>query len=155
MSIEALQKTYLFAGLSPAELADVDAISTEQPFQTGDRLIEAGKQNDSLWILLQGPLAVRDSLPGGLELDLFKLKPGDLFGEMSFADGLPASASVIAEARGKVLRLPFADLRTVLASHPKSHVEVLRKLTQTFSQRLRLANQQIGKGFLSSFGLVD
>lgn len=155
MAVEALKKAYLFSGLRDEDLEVIDAIAAEQPIQAGDRLIEVGSVNDAMWILLSGSLVVRDSLPGGLEVDLFRLKSGDLFGEMSFTDNLPASASVIADSKGKVLKVPFQELRKIMKSNPELHVSVLEKLAFTFSQRLRAANQQIGKGFLASLGIVQ
>lgn len=155
MAVEALKKTSLLGTLEDSLLYEIDLISTEQPIQPGKKLIEAGQVNDSLWVLLSGALVVRDLLPGGLEMDLFRLREGDLFGEVSFVDALPASASVVAESQGKVLRIPFADFRVFLSKNPQAHIRFLEQLATIFSQRLRSANRQIGKGFLASLGMVD
>lgn len=155
MSVEALKKTYLFRDFYDTELSDLVAVAQTVTVQPGDRLIEAGKKNEALWILIKGGLVVRDALPGGLEVDLFRLKGGELFGEMSYVDHLPASATVMAETSSTILKISFAAFDGFLSKSPQTHVKVLEQLLKIFSERLRAANKQIGKGFLASLGVVD
>ena len=80
-------------------------------------LITEGTHPDNVYIVLSGVVDVRAS---GVVDDtpLAKLGPGELLGEMSFLDGAPASANVVAVEPVLVLTLPRSALRARLDRDP-------------------------------------
>ncbi len=68
------------------------------------------------------------------------LGPGDVFGEMSLLDGVPAIASVRAVRRTSLLRLPCSELTGVLERYPavRAHLEALRDARAEINARLPL-----------------
>ena len=155
MSKHLIQSSFLFSQLSDAELEAIQSLGVEESYGLGEKIIESDRPNDSIWILLEGYAVVRDSLAQGLEIDLCKLRPGEVFGEMSFVDSSAnASATVMASGPSKVLRWKFESLQEFFTDYPNAEVKVLRTLGKTFSQRLRRANREIKKGFMASLGLA-
>lgn len=148
-----LKTSALFSAFAPEALEELITLATEVELAPATHLIQAGETNDSLWLLLDGDVVIRDVLPGGLELDLVRLKRGDLCGELSFADDLAASASVVAETDVRLLRFRFDVLRPFFARHPDCHVLFLTELTAICARRLRHANEEIRRTFMASLGL--
>jgi len=67
------------------------------------------------------------------------LGPGDFFGEMSLIDGMPRSASVIAEDASVLLVIQARSFRSLLDEVP----DLQKKLLVTLSARLRAADAKI------------
>jgi CRP-like cAMP-binding protein len=106
----------------------------------GQILIEQGKTNLSLWMLIRGSARVCE-MDGKKKSEIYTLKPGDIFGELTYADTLPASATVEAADECVVLRVKFQDLEEVLQKQPLIKSMMLRKMIKIISQRLRRANE--------------
>jgi CRP-like cAMP-binding protein len=150
--LESLSKVYLFEGFPQDFLEQVSPHVAQALYSDGERIVERDAINDSLWVLLSGVGVIREQLPGGLEIDIYRLQAGDLFGDMSYADSQPASASVTAEGAVRVLRLPFDELDRLLEGRPDLNVRFLRRIVLIMSQRLRASNVEVKKSFLSSLG---
>lgn len=100
----------------------------------GETLIEPGKSNDRLYVVLEGELRV---YPGGRELPAQAiLGPGDCAGEMSIVDGQKTSALVIAAADSLLLVIPH-EIVWALVDH--SH-GIARNLLALLAGRVRNDN---------------
>jgi CRP/FNR family transcriptional regulator len=153
--LRLLRESFLFSDLSLEESEALARAVSVESFEIGDTIIDREQPNTALWVLIEGPAVVKDVFDGGLEMDLYNLQPGDLFGEVSYSDNLPPSASVIAKGQTRVMRIPFKELEVFFAAHPGTELKVLRKLAQTFSQRLRRANSEIRKSFMATLGYTE
>ncbi len=150
--VEYLSKVYLFEGFPKEFLEQLASIAKEAEIGDGERIIERDAVNDSLWFLLAGVALIREQLPGGLEIDIYRLQAGDVFGDMSYADSQPASATVTAEGQLRALRIPFDELDHLLEGNPQLNVRFLRRIVTTMSQRLRHSNAEVKKSFLNALG---
>jgi CRP-like cAMP-binding protein len=65
------------------------------------------------------------------------LGPREAFGEFSFADRRPASATVVATEPTEVWEIPYADLDQLLASDPAIALKVFRAMLGMVVGRLR------------------
>ena len=103
----------------------------------GEVLIEAGRPNDSLYLVLDGRLSVRlvstDAAP------MTTINAGEAAGELSVLDGQPASACVVAEAPSRVLVIDEQILWMLVNT---SHA-VSSNLLLTLAKRMRFGNQLI------------
>ncbi len=98
-------------------------------------VIAQGSPGEGLFVVLAGEVeVVRD---GGVASTL---GPGDVFGEMSLLDGVPAIATVRTVRRTSLLRLPASELLPVLARYPavRAHLEALRDARAEINARLPL-----------------
>ena len=129
-----LERMPLFSG---ADLHSIEGLLDSCPvreLQAGEILIEAGKPNRTLYLLLSGRLRIHldslDSQPVCL------LEVGESVGELSVIDQKPTSAFVAADAPSRVLEVDH-DLFWALAN--ASHA-VASNMLITLAQRLRANN---------------
>ncbi|MGH3130598.1 MAG: cyclic nucleotide-binding domain-containing protein, partial [Gaiellaceae bacterium] len=132
----ALSRTPLFAGLTPAQLFEVEAAMRPRAFDARSELCRAGEVGDALFVILDGlaHVLVTDPRTGALET-IARLRRGDVVGEMSLITGEPRVATVVAGLPTKVLELDREGFSAVIARHPP----ILGNLTRILSQRLAAA----------------
>ena len=92
---DALAKIPLLAGLPPSELLKLGEHLHERAFPAGSNVLIAEQPGEAVYFVLSGSLKVHAVRPDGTEIVLAVLGPGELVGEMSFADSLGRSASVV------------------------------------------------------------
>jgi CRP-like cAMP-binding protein len=134
--IEVLRQTWLLSDLSAEEAEAVLKRSNLNTRHKGDRVIETGAKNDSIWIVLSGRCGVVAG-EGPAMRTVAEIPVGGLFGEMSWLDGQSASASIVALEKSELIRIRFDDLDAFLAQHPDVHINMLRKFAINLSHRLR------------------
>jgi CRP/FNR family cyclic AMP-dependent transcriptional regulator len=136
-----LRSVSIFADLDPAAVAALERLAEVRDFPPGAVIVSQEDRGDSLYVLASGKVKVVLYGDSGREiiLSIFKT-PGDFFGEMSLLDNEPRSATVIADARSRLLVLSRADFEAHLESHPRTALRVLQEV----SRRLRRADAVIG-----------
>jgi len=101
-------------------------------FQRGERIIEAGKLEKMMYIILEGEVEI--SLSGGTErIVVAKLKKNDFFGEISLFTDNPRSATVMAVGNVKLVCI---DSDTQLKAFLMKNPSFAAKMVQTLGQRL-------------------
>lgn len=150
--MQQIKDCYFFKGYSDSQLEEVSRIAREQSFEAGSCIIEAGTTNESLYILIEGKAVVQDRLQQGVDIDLHRIRFGELFGEYTFVDPAPASANVVAKTLVRTLRFPFASLREFFKRHPDCELTSYKLLASNMSRRLRRANLEIRRSFLTALG---
>ncbi|MCK6441898.1 cyclic nucleotide-binding domain-containing protein [Elstera cyanobacteriorum] len=103
----------------------------------GTVLISEGTEGPDVYILLSGRAAVV-----GAGAVLAHLAPGDVAGEISLIDGMPASATVILTAPAQVLRINRAALMVRLESGDGLAFRFHRAVARVLASRLRGSNQR-------------
>lgn len=132
-----LTENWLLADLMPSEVSDLQRSASVENLVAGKVIIEQGRPNDTLWIVVRGKLAIQVPGADGKAQRVGELGPGDLAGEMSWLDGGSASASILAAEPTQVVRIRFADFDKFLWDRPDAHIQVLRKFAINLSHRLR------------------
>jgi CRP-like cAMP-binding protein len=112
--------------------------STARAFAAGDVILEEGAPASALHLVGSGSVAVEKAHLGG-RIALAELGPGDLVGEVSFLDGSPTSASVVAHT--EVTAYEFEGLEELLAAEPALAAGFYHSLAVTLAQRLRHGNE--------------
>lgn len=93
-------------------------------FKPGDVLLEEGAPSGTLWVLVEGKIAV---MRGAVEVARVS-EPGALFGEMSVLLHRPYTASVIAKSTGRAHHVENAS--AFLSSSPEVALHCARLLAQ-------------------------
>ena len=130
-----LSTSALFRPLQKSERRELATRFRARDALAGEVVIAEDGRGDGLYVVLAGALEVlRDGIVAGT------LGAGDVFGEMSLLDGVPAVATVRTLRRTSLLRLPPADLAAVLARYPavRQHLEALRDARSEINARLPL-----------------
>jgi CRP-like cAMP-binding protein len=143
-----LKDCFLFKDLSPSEFESLLRIFKEKSYRPGEVLLEKNSLNSFFYILLEGQASVRESTPENLDIDIYQLKPGEFFGEISFIEQQPVSAKVVAHNLVRTLRVSFSDLAQLFEKNPGIEVKFLRQLALGLTQRIRKANKEIKNNFL-------
>jgi len=101
-------------------------------FQNGERIIEAGKVETRMYIILEGEVQI--SLSDKIDkITVALLKKGDFFGEISLFNKTPRSATATAIGNVKVAFIDNAEqLRLFLIKNPV----FAAKMVTTLAQRL-------------------
>jgi CRP-like cAMP-binding protein len=107
--------------------------------RTGETVIDKNSPGRDIYIISRGSFRVHDDTAGD-DFVLAVLERGDIFGEMSFLDGAPRSASVSANCNGSLLKMGETEFAAMLKKEPEIAVQFLRFLSGVVCSRLRLAN---------------
>ncbi len=126
----------LFRGLSPEQLSKLAPLLHEQTLPAEANVITAEEPGGGACVILSGTAKVYVTHPDGTEIILAVLGPGEVVGEMSVADSLGRSASVLTLEDSTLL---WMDRRTLLTSMEQMPA-IARNLLGILSRRLRLAD---------------
>jgi type IV pilus assembly protein PilB len=136
----------LFAGLSPAEAADVESRMRRKDFTPQQTIFREGAPGDAAFLIVSGLVAVRhQDSSSGVEFLLAELGPGQMFGEMALMTGAARTASVIALEQTSCAVLERPDFERALIEHPG----IALALARVLAERLDKANRNVGIDFVS------
>ena len=132
----ALSELDLFEGLSSEQLEDLASLIHERTSPAGTSLITAEAPGEGAYVILSGTVKVYVTHTDGTEVILAVLGPGEVVGEMSLADSLGRSASVLTLEDSTFLWMDRAAFLRSMEEVP----EMARNLVGILSRRLRLAD---------------
>ena len=124
----------LLADAQPSTAEWIVSRGRTLPVAAGTVLVREGDEASHVMIVLDGLFGVRlhpNSAPA------VRLGPGELIGEISFLERLPASATVVALEDSVVLALEFGELDRHVAEDPVFAADVYRALGRVVARRLR------------------
>ncbi|MBN2586565.1 MAG: cyclic nucleotide-binding domain-containing protein [Candidatus Fermentibacteraceae bacterium] len=125
--------------LERSDIARIKRACVPLRVPAGQDLIEKGEGSDDLYIVTEGSFKVYDDTLGEDFVHAI-LEQGDIFGEMSFIDGIPRSASVRAISDGSVLRMGKGEFDNLLVSSPDTAMLFIFTLARVITRRLRDVN---------------
>lgn len=106
--------------------------ATRMKFKTGDPIVQQGRRTHGLYLLLKGTATVQIS-SGSFPA----IGPGEVCGEISFLDELPATANVVAEGAVEAYYLDRPALQSLFELFPHLGSRFYRSLAFCLSRRLR------------------
>ena len=116
-------------GTLPGELRTVE-------LGTGEELCRQGDPADALFVVDAGSLVVAARLPGGREVELARIGPHDVLGELALLDGGGRTATVRALEPTRVLRLARGDFHALVARRDAPARSLRRRLLELACRRL-------------------
>lgn len=146
----ALGDAYFFRDLAPRELEKVAAIVEQRTFSPGEVIVTGNQPLTNLYVVLDGRVRVavpveraQRSEEGTPEEVLVTIGPGEAFGEFSYADHKPASASIVADEKTVVAEIPHQALDALLDTDAPLARKVLRSMLATVVGRLRSTDAEL------------
>jgi CRP-like cAMP-binding protein len=106
-------------------------------FKVGDRVVQHGKRTHGIYLLLKGTASVQIPRPAISPFALPAIGPGEVCGEISFLDELPATASVVAKEPVEAYYLDRPTLQSLFELFPHLGSRFYRSLACSLSHRLR------------------
>ncbi|HYH38067.1 MAG TPA: mechanosensitive ion channel family protein [Azospirillum sp.] len=125
-----MRQLELFSAFRDEEIEELAQALRRLELPAGTVAVRQSEDGRSLFIVAEGVLDVRIQQDGRASL-LDRMRPGDVFGEMSLLTGQPRSASVVANTDAVVYELDKDHLDPVLRRRP----ELASQLAELMAQR--------------------
>jgi CRP-like cAMP-binding protein len=138
-TFELLSRNFLFRDVDPSALRRVAELGIKRRLASGERLFSKGDDGDALYGVISGNVAICASGPGGKEVILSVMEPGDILGEVALIDGLPRTADARALEPADLLMIRRRDFLALLEREPKLSIHLL----QLLCERLRQTNSLV------------
>lgn len=126
--VEILNELPVFRACTSRELEAIARVTDDIEVQAGTILTREGRPGLECFVIVEGEVSVGI---GGIEVA--RLGPGELVGEMSIIDGGLCSATVVALTPMYVIVISRPAFQALLARYPT----VARAVLQTLSERVR------------------
>jgi CRP/FNR family transcriptional regulator, cyclic AMP receptor protein len=123
-----VERDSLFRGLPKATLARIAALGLRRVYEKGALVFMRGDPGDSLCGVVSGRVRISASVPGGKEVFLNIIDPGDSFGEIALLDGQPRTATATAMVRTELIVFQREPFLALLSSEPQLAAHLIRLL---------------------------
>ena len=114
-----------------------------QFFEAGETVFLQGDRQDYMAFIVEGQVDIIKESSDNLERIVVSLSARTHFGEMSFVDAEPRSASAIARIDTTLLVLTNDNFERLIDEHPKIGIKILRNIAKMISQRLRMTTGKL------------
>ena len=128
MDREGMKKVKLFDELTDDELEVLSDILKRKYYKVGQTILKEGETDEVLQIISKGEVKVCKVGPTGDLQTLTLLKDGDICGEMSFLDGRPHTATLIAIIETEVYQIERKDFEGLIEASPFLVYKVMRNI---------------------------
>ena len=119
--------------LTPNDWALIADKANRMSFKPSQNIVERGRRTHGVYLLLKGTAVVH--IP--TQANSPAIGPGEICGELSFLDDLPASADVSAVGAVEAYYLDTATLQALFELFPHLASRFYRSLAANLSRRLR------------------
>jgi CRP/FNR family transcriptional regulator, cyclic AMP receptor protein len=123
----------LFGDLTPDERQQLADASTTEELRRGDVLFHEDDEADTLYVVIEGRIAIAKRSIDGRESVVALMEAGDLFGEMPLFEPLGRSAEARALEPSQVLAIGYGPVRDVYQRRP----ELLWGVVELMAGRIR------------------
>jgi len=130
-SAEILRGLPYFSDLPDGLLARVCDASEQIDIPAGTEIIAEGTDSEEMYVVVDGQLVVT-KLSGGKHVELGRIGPGEVVGEIALLDQAPRTATVSAATDTHAIRVPVAAFEELLTDS-----RVVRRMFRTVTSRLR------------------
>ncbi|MBI3786258.1 MAG: Crp/Fnr family transcriptional regulator [Deltaproteobacteria bacterium] len=128
-----------FRTLEAAERERIAAATREVRATAGQVLFSAGQDSDAVWAVKEGLVHMIKHGPGGRDVVLEIVPPGDLFGAVVALNGRPYPASAVVAEPSVVWKMPATLARELCQKHPTLRAAILEHV----STRLHSAHERL------------
>lgn len=137
--IEFMRQTRLFEGFSGEDLEMVAGLLKEARIGPDERILAEKETSCSLYLVREGQVRISIGYPLHLKKDLpiRTIGPGEMFGEFSFVDQLPRSASALTLSETRLLMLSRQNYDRLAASRPDIALSLLQNIAVTLTEQIR------------------
>jgi PAS domain S-box-containing protein len=126
----------LLRALSSEELSSVAKVLKHRRFIKGKTVLNEGGRGGSIYLVQSGLLKVSHEVRGRRR-ELGTFKPGDHFGEVSFIDKKPRSASIYAVENSELLIFSRKALEDLQHHNPHLQSKLMQALLKDLAEKLR------------------
>jgi CRP/FNR family cyclic AMP-dependent transcriptional regulator len=140
--VAATQTTRFLPFLDSAEESALLAAAPTKTVDRGHLVLDQNVQLKAIFLIQEGAVRV-ERREGDQTVPLAILEAGEFFGEMSFVDGEPTSARVIADARTQLRVIDEATVNGLIKKDPAFAGRLYRSIASILAERLRLTSMHL------------
>lgn len=136
---EDIKKSFgvAFSRLLPEEETFLLKSADTHTYESGETILIEDSRPEHIFVIEQGAARVLRRRADGKEMEVLYLGRGDVFGEMSFVDNTPASATVVAETLVRTLCIPVEMIHALMKGDLEFSGRFYHSLAATLAERLR------------------
>lgn len=138
-----LHEIELFAGRKPETLSALESCMEQRFFKAGETIFSSGDAGDELFLIRRGEVRILLPVDESHVHHISTFGRGAFFGEMSFLDGNPRSASAVAYCDTDLYMISRKTFDLLSEEHKRLAVNLLEGLARVLAARLRYANAEI------------
>lgn len=143
-----LREIKLLEKFADDELAILAEMVRERSFLHDEVIINEGEIGHDLFILLKGQVSVTRTMARGEQTQVAVINEGEIFGEMSFLDRKPRTASIKSTKPCRVLVVSRERFEELYQSNLLVYARFLRLIADTITERLRKLGNHLNKRVL-------
>jgi CRP-like cAMP-binding protein len=143
ITVAFLQQVPLFAELTADELHDLVAVMQPIELTPGQLLWRQGQAADALHLISEGSIGIYLRQPGGTEVHLTTVGPGEVIGELPLIAGGTRSATARVLDRARLLSLSRVDFAALTLRRSPTALALRRRICAVACTRLRDRYQQL------------
>jgi CRP-like cAMP-binding protein len=140
--VAATQTTRFLPFLDSAEESALLAAAPTKTVDRGQLVLDQNVQLKAIFLIQEGAVRV-ERREGDQTVPLAVLEAGEFFGEMSFVDGEPTSARVIADTRTQLRIIDEATVNGLIRKDPAFAGRLYRSIASILAERLRLTSMHL------------
>ncbi len=131
-----LEKHYKISGLKDKDIKDLEKMFSEQSFGKDETIFKENELGDKMYFVIRGLIKVfLKELDKGKTIAL--MKPGEIFGEITFFDRQPHSAEAMSLSDSDVFILNLDKFNDIKTSNPGLALKIVDIVLKTVAGRLR------------------
>jgi CRP-like cAMP-binding protein len=127
--------------LDPAEESALLAAAPVQSFARDQLVIDQDQTLRAIFLIEEGAVRIERHDRGAM-VPLAVLGAGEFFGEMSFVDGTPTSARVVADEPTRLRVIDTATVDNISRADPAFAGRLYRSIAAILAERLRLTSMR-------------
>ncbi len=141
-SVQYLLDSRLGAELSEDDAEKLAGLMSLRELKGGDYLIEEGKADDSLHVLVEGNLEVVKRTSSDGTASIAVVREGHLAGELSFIDSEIHTVGLRALSDGRVISLSRESFESLIDSDPQLVYKVMRAVARSAHKIMHQMNNE-------------
>ncbi|MEA3410653.1 MAG: cyclic nucleotide-binding domain-containing protein [Pseudomonadota bacterium] len=145
---DPLHSVSLFKGMGKDDVAGILKTATLIRCHNGDRIINEGERDNTLFVMLKGVAEVFSN--GAADRTVAVLAAGDTFGEIGLVTELARSANVVAKSDCEVLVISGDFLQRCIQQDPEIAARLLLNLSCPLAERLSVTTSHVMANATSS-----
>jgi CRP/FNR family cyclic AMP-dependent transcriptional regulator len=142
MARHILSDIYLFKAFTEDELSALEAVAEPRSLSAGTVLFNEQDAADALLVVKFGSVQISQSGDNNTVM-LATLGTGAHFGEVSFLDGEPRSATARTMEQSEIVVISYEALKKYLDARPAAAVKFYREMALYLGSRLRTTTSDL------------
>lgn len=132
------QRVSIFEDLTVKEVQKLRSLMHERTYRDEEHVFHKGQPGPAFYIVRRGEITIYQ--PGPPRVNLAKIRPGELFGELAILDDSPRSASAVSVGETVLYAVFKQEFDTLMVSEPLIAAKVYRQVATITGNRLKASN---------------